>query len=265
LEAREPRQASEAGVREAPIHEIVACVDLARLRYPDRGAVAIVGVDAVGLEQRALFARAARGAARADSRRGAKMPMLWTKSKCSSSRSSSNASSWRYSTDEPSRRWTARKPSAPSSSIPQRALTQSRYCSLSTATTRPAPRRSANTPAASQTSRRPADFQRRSVLDVARFDGFHAFLADALLAEAIAAYDRVIELRLERGRPRWQPAQAPIGGEGTGPNPSGRAKSGWKWSVLMTAGPSCWCRKLGSACDLVLRGALSAGRLVGWV
>jgi hypothetical protein len=32
-----------------------------------------------------------------------------------------------------------------------------------------------------------------------------------LLAEAIAAYDRVIELRLERGRPRWQPAQSAHG------------------------------------------------------
>jgi hypothetical protein len=43
------------------------------------------------------------------------------------------------------------------------------------------------------------------------------------------------------------------------------AKSGWRWSVLMTAGASCGCRKLGSACDLVFSGALSAGRLAGWV
>ena len=55
--------------------------------------------------------------------------------------------------------------------------------------------------------------------------------------------------------------KAPMGGEGTGPNPTDRAKSGWKWSVLMTAGASCGCRKLGSACDLVL-----AARcwLAGW-
>ncbi len=46
---------------------------------------------------------------------------------------------------------------------------------------------------------------------------------------------------------------------------SDRAKSGWKWSVLMTAGAFCGCRKHGSACDLVLRCALSPGRLAGWV
>jgi hypothetical protein len=34
---------------------------------------------------------------------------------------------------------------------------------------------------------------------------------------------------------------------------------------VSSAGASCGCRKLGSACDLVLRGALSAGRLAGWV
>jgi hypothetical protein len=28
--------------------------------------------------------------------------------------------------------------------------------------------------------------------------------------------------------------KAPMGGEGTGPNPTHRAKPGWKWSVLMT-------------------------------
>jgi hypothetical protein len=41
-----------------------------------------------------------------------------------------------------------------------------------------------------------------------------------LLAEAIAAYDRVIELRLERGRPRWQPAQSAHGRRGNRPEPN---------------------------------------------
>jgi hypothetical protein len=93
-----------------------------------------------------------------------------------------------------------------------------------------------------------------------------------LLAEAIAAYDRVIELRRERGRPQWQPAQSAHGRRGNRPEPESkmtsrveRAKVRWKWSVLMTADASCGCRKLGSPCDLVLRGALSAGRLAGWV
>jgi hypothetical protein len=34
---------------------------------------------------------------------------------------------------------------------------------------------------------------------------------------------------------------------------------------VSSAGASCGCRKLGSACDPVFRGALSAGRLAGWV
>jgi hypothetical protein len=34
-----------------------------------------------------------------------------------------------------------------------------------------------------------------------------------------------------RRRRRRQPAQAPCGGEGTGHNPTDRAKIGWKWSV----------------------------------
>jgi hypothetical protein len=41
-----------------------------------------------------------------------------------------------------------------------------------------------------------------------------------LLAEEIAAYDRVIELRLERGRPRWQPAQSAHGRRGNRPEPN---------------------------------------------
>jgi len=34
-----------------------------------------------------------------------------------------------------------------------------------------------------------------------------------------------------RGRRRRQPHKAPCGGEGTGPNPTDRAKIGWEWSV----------------------------------
>jgi hypothetical protein len=48
--------------------------------------------------------------------------------------SSANASIREYSTAEPSRRCTARKPSAPSSSMPHRDATRSRWCSFSTPT-----------------------------------------------------------------------------------------------------------------------------------
>jgi hypothetical protein len=86
-----------------------------------------------------------------------------------------------------------------------------------------------------------------------------------LLAEAIAGYDRVIELRLERGRPRWQPAQSARGRRGNRPEPNRPSQVRVEVVGAHDRCASCGCRKLGSACDLVLRGALSAGRLAGWV
>jgi hypothetical protein len=55
---------------------------------------------------------------------------------------------------------------------------------------------------------------------------------DKLVEEAIDGYDRIIAPGPIRGR-RRRPActKAPCGGEGTGPNPTDRAKIGWKWSV----------------------------------
>lgn len=54
---------------------------------------------------------------------------------------------------------------------------------------------------------------------------------DALTAEAIASYDRIIELDLDVVALDGSLHKAPCGGEGTGPNPTDRAKLGWKWSV----------------------------------
>lgn len=54
---------------------------------------------------------------------------------------------------------------------------------------------------------------------------------DGLVEEAIAAYDRIIGLDLSEVAVDGSQHKAPFGGEGTGPNPTDRGKSGWKWSI----------------------------------
>jgi hypothetical protein len=49
--------------------------------------------------------------------------------------------------------------------------------------------------------------------------------------EALAAFDRIIGLDLDDDALDGSLHKAPYGGEGTGPNPTDRAKLGWKWSV----------------------------------
>jgi transposase len=55
---------------------------------------------------------------------------------------------------------------------------------------------------------------------------------DAIANEALAAYDRVIGLDLSDVALDGSLHKAPAGGQGTGKNPTDRAKLGWKWSVL---------------------------------
>jgi Transposase DDE domain len=64
-----------------------------------------------------------------------------------------------------------------------------------------------------------------------RDEWIDAGLFDALKAEALAAFDRVIGLDLDDVALDGSLHKAPYGGEGTGPNPTDRAKLGWKWSV----------------------------------
>ena len=54
---------------------------------------------------------------------------------------------------------------------------------------------------------------------------------DRLLAEALAAYDKIIGLDLTEVAVDGSLHKAPCGGEGTGPNPTDRGKTGWKWSL----------------------------------
>lgn len=55
---------------------------------------------------------------------------------------------------------------------------------------------------------------------------------DRLADEAIAAYDRIVGLDLSECSVDGSRHKAPAGGEGTGPNPVDRGKSGWNWSLL---------------------------------
>jgi transposase len=55
---------------------------------------------------------------------------------------------------------------------------------------------------------------------------------EALVAEALAAYDRVIGFDFSECSVDGSQHKAPAGGEGTGPNPTDRGKLGWKWSLL---------------------------------
>lgn len=54
---------------------------------------------------------------------------------------------------------------------------------------------------------------------------------DALVAQALTGYDRVIGLDLSEVSIDGSLHKAPCGGQGTGPNPTDRAKPGWKWSI----------------------------------
>jgi transposase len=53
--------------------------------------------------------------------------------------------------------------------------------------------------------------------------------------EVRAAYDRLIGFDLSEVALDGSLHKAPYGGEGTGPNPTDRAKLGWKWSVAVDA------------------------------
>lgn len=55
---------------------------------------------------------------------------------------------------------------------------------------------------------------------------------DKLVDEALRAYDKIIGLDLTETAVDGSQHKAPMGGQGTGPNPTDRGKSGWKWSLL---------------------------------
>jgi transposase len=74
-----------------------------------------------------------------------------------------------------------------------------------------------------------------TTLRTRRDEWIAAGVFDTLRDEAVAAFDRIIGLDLSEVAIDGSLHKAPYGGEGTGPNPTDRAKLGWKWSVAVEA------------------------------
>lgn len=70
-----------------------------------------------------------------------------------------------------------------------------------------------------------------TTLRARRNEWIDAGVFELLKVEALSAFDRIIGLDLEEVALDGSLHKAPYGGEGTGPNPTDRGKSGWKWSV----------------------------------
>ena len=70
-----------------------------------------------------------------------------------------------------------------------------------------------------------------TTLRARRDEWIDAGVFEAMKNEAIAAFDRIVGLDLSEVSLDGSLHKAPYGGEGTGPNPTDRAKLGWKWSV----------------------------------
>ena len=70
-----------------------------------------------------------------------------------------------------------------------------------------------------------------TTLRARRDEWITAGVFDRLKGQAIAAFDRIVGLDLSEVSVDGSLHKAPYGGEGTGPNPTDRAKLGWKWSV----------------------------------
>ena len=70
-----------------------------------------------------------------------------------------------------------------------------------------------------------------TTLRTRRDEWITAGVFDELCDEALAGFDRIVGLDLSEVALDGSLHKAPYGGEGTGPNPTDRAKCGWKWSV----------------------------------
>jgi transposase len=70
-----------------------------------------------------------------------------------------------------------------------------------------------------------------TTLRARRDEWIAAGLFEQLKDEALAAFDRIVGLDMDNLAIDGSLHKAPCGGEGTGPNPTDRAKLGWKWSV----------------------------------
>ena len=93
-----------------------------------------------------------------------------------------------------------------------------------------------------------------TTLRARRDEWIDAGVFDQLAAEAEAAYDRIVGLDLSEVSIDGSLHKAPYGGEATGPNPTDRAKLGWKWSVASEAAgiPIGWVVAPANRNDIVL-------------
>ena len=71
-----------------------------------------------------------------------------------------------------------------------------------------------------------------TTLRARRDEWIDAGVFDALADEAISAYDRIVGLDFSECAVDGSQHKAPTGGEGSGPNPVDRGRSGWKWSLF---------------------------------
>lgn len=71
-----------------------------------------------------------------------------------------------------------------------------------------------------------------TTLRARRDEWIAAGVFDALSAEALAGYDRIIEFDLSECAVDGSQHKAPCGGDGTGKNPTDRGRLGWKWSLF---------------------------------
>jgi transposase len=94
-----------------------------------------------------------------------------------------------------------------------------------------------------------------------RDEWIEAGVFDRMAAEAISAYDKIIGLDLSEVAVDGSLHKSPAGGEGTGKNPTDRAKLGWKWSVLTERNgiPLSWTAQGANRNDCVLLEATLAG------
>ena len=94
-----------------------------------------------------------------------------------------------------------------------------------------------------------------------RDEWIEAGVFDRIAAEAISAYDKIIGLDLSEVAVDGSLHKSPAGGEGTGKNPTDRAKRGWKWSVLTERNgiPLSWTVEGANRNDCVLLGATLSG------
>ena len=72
-----------------------------------------------------------------------------------------------------------------------------------------------------------------TTLRARRDEWIAADVFERLKTEAVAAFDRIIGLDMSEVAVDGSLHKAPYGGEGTGANPTDRAKLGWKWSVAV--------------------------------